>query len=99
VDNTEKKARPGWEGCAGLVCLLFSFPVLVCGNRYMLYVQTEPRARVLFILYVVLLGFWIGLTFSGLRRPGKVNRICAWISFPLATMFLFFLFLEAFWFL
>jgi hypothetical protein len=99
ADSTEKNPRVGWEGCAALVCLLVSFPVLACGNRYMLYVWSESKARVLFALYVVLLGFWIGFTFSGMRRPGAVNRICTRISLPLVILFLVYLFLEAFLFL
>ena len=95
TDDEEKEEKAGWEGCVALICLVLSYPAWVCADRLMLYVSDVPKAKVFFYLCVTLLGFWIGLTFSGLRRSGSANRICSRISLSILILLGVWIFLRA----
>jgi len=86
--------REGWEGIVACFLFLISFPILHLSEHYMALASTEPKAHVVQLLYVTVLGFWIGLTFSGLRRPGYWNRVCSWLSLILVVLFVLFLILQ-----
>ena len=95
TDDDERREKAGWEGCVALICLALSYPAWARGDQLMLYCCDEPKAKVFFFLCVTLLGFWIGLTFSGLRRSGLANQICSRISLALLILIGVWIFLRA----